>query len=57
MTNRNSNTQNNFASKEEVGNLSPDEEIQYRADSNSPRKSNGGGAAAATFDQRKVQER
>ena len=56
MTNRNSSTQNHFASKEEVGNLSPDEDPAQRMDSNSPRKSNGN-AAAATFDQRKVAER
>lgn len=57
MTNRNSSTQNHFTSKEEVGgNMSPDEEVAQRLDSNSQKKSNGG-QAAATFDQRKVVER
>lgn len=57
MTNRNSSTQNHFASKDEVGNMSPDEEeVAQVMDNNSPKKPNGE-KAAATFDQRKVVER
>jgi hypothetical protein len=55
MTNRNSSTQNNFASKDEI--MSPNGETAGKYDSNTPDKKSNGGAAGATFDQRKVTER
>ena len=55
MTNRNSSTQNNFASKDEI--MSPNGDTAEKFDSNTPAKKSNGGANGASFDQRKVTER